>query len=400
MTNTAPDDNGSTAISESDQAKSNVQLKRVYNPTPSHSPATPLVGNVMNEEDYAECLRLIIERDFYPDLPRLRLLHRLNHTMDPMSRHRLQRALDTLTPVTLPPTPSEIRSHADHSEYSRDCGPSSLPLNDFQSSYIPEDAASFDSIHRSDIDKQALRESWIERQTDLANINRLNNISNTEKGQTAGAGGMIFPHAQARNILMFPPPAAPRRLPPSAISQIGATEGRRTAPKNSRFPTALQDGDDAEAAAAAADRLRAAERNENEELHKMIQKGDFEGGTAAHFGILHTPTLLPGDNTVPLMTWGELGGTPLSVADTPGPGEFRIPDPSPRDIAGRNLYEKNTKSSSSSRRKRTLKSLSASAHAGDTPSRRRFLEGVVAKAAAAGATPSTPRAIPRATPRD
>lgn len=58
-----------------------------------------------------------------------------------------------------------------------------------------------------------------------------------------------------------------------------------------------------------------------------------------------TPSINPSSMNTPLMTWGEIEGTPLLItgSETPGPNNFRLPQPSRRDELGHKLSERASK---------------------------------------------------------
>lgn len=59
-----------------------------------------------------------------------------------------------------------------------------------------------------------------------------------------------------------------------------------------------------------------------------------------------SPSINPSSLNTPLMTWGEIEGTPMLIAgsDTPGPNSFRLPQPSRREQLGHKLSERASKS--------------------------------------------------------
>lgn len=62
-----------------------------------------------------------------------------------------------------------------------------------------------------------------------------------------------------------------------------------------------------------------------------------------HEDLLKTPTPLPGRNLTPIMTWGELAGTPVRLDKTEGPG-FTIKAASERDLVARKMASSAKKS--------------------------------------------------------
>ncbi|XP_078495438.1 splicing factor ESS-2 homolog [Ciona intestinalis] len=64
------------------------------------------------------------------------------------------------------------------------------------------------------------------------------------------------------------------------------------------------------------------------------------------YGFVATPSPMPGVTQTPIMTWGEIGGTPTRIdgtpRSTPGPA-FRFPDESERDRLTHKMVDDNTK---------------------------------------------------------
>ena len=95
---------------------------------------------------------------------------------------------------------------------------------------------------------------------------------------------------------------------------------------------------------------RLAAASQEEELPQTGASRQVPGGEYAHVA---TPSMEPGVDTTPLMTWGQLGGTPLRL-DPPDPTEsyasgskapeFRILNAPEREQLGRHISQKATAS--------------------------------------------------------
>jgi protein DGCR14 len=90
-----------------------------------------------------------------------------------------------------------------------------------------------------------------------------------------------------------------------------------------------------------------------------------------------SPSINPSSLNTPLMTWGEIEGTPMLItgSETPGPNSFRLPQPSRREQLGHKLSER----ASRSYRNRTAANQAGKVtKAGLTP---RFGSGIMSPAA-------------------
>jgi protein DGCR14 len=77
--------------------------------------------------------------------------------------------------------------------------------------------------------------------------------------------------------------------------------------------------------------------------------GDNDDSDMPEFGgynlVPESPSINPSSLSTPLMTWGDIEGTPLLMtgSETPGPNSFRLPQPSRREQLGHKLSERASK---------------------------------------------------------
>ncbi|CAM6082739.1 unnamed protein product [Calypogeia fissa] len=382
----------------------------------------------IDEDTYVAAVEKIIERDFFPDIPKLH--NRLEwleavRTGDPavireaqinIIRRRREKereegsdgfarlASEFSTPSsTLSPSISSIRSSPAPSQIFTEVGPqtlveetltdgtstidTSVSLDKFLSRYTSEDNASF-SIALEKANKQK-REKYrfLSEEAGSSNLR----IGNEEVRSVDGFGTSGQPVAtletwpyKAKNLLMYS--SADRDDAP--LTQQEKEEKVEGLPKeivrtNTRFHGKMFDGKVREEDTVAIlytpvpgstpaawpfaerDAARARKRYDLEDLRKSPQTFVEEDAGAlknaskgvSGYSFVATPSLTPGIEESPFMTWGDIEGTPLRLEteETPvgigGSGDgpqFKIPAPPSRDArahrlsrdASRNLREK------------------------------------------------------------
>ncbi|KAL3691780.1 hypothetical protein R1sor_005431 [Riccia sorocarpa] len=371
----------------------------------------------LDEDTYVAAVEKIIERDYFPDIPKLQ--NRLEwleavRTGDPVvireaqmniiKRRRekerekgLERetgepfstpgsvvsgAFSPMVSVRSSPAPSQIFMETDGqglpSSSSSDLDPSvdtSLSLDKFLWRYTSEDNASFSKILEK-VNKQKRERYKFLTGKELESSNL--RIASKEDRVTDGYGTSGQPVAtldtwayNAKNLLMYD--SADREDAP--LTEREKEERAEGPPKeisksNTRFHgkmfdskvrdedtvailyTPVQGGTPAAWPFADRDAERA-RRYDLEDLRKSPQQvGDggaskisSKGGNGG-YSYVATPSLTPGVEQSPFMTWGEIEGTPLRLEaeDTPvgigGSGDgpqFKIPAPPTRDARAHTL---------------------------------------------------------------
>eukprot|EP01071_Lankesteria_metandrocarpae_P006383 Lankesteria_metandrocarpae@DN4336_c0_g1_i1.p2 len=299
---------------------------------------------VMKEEDYVDTAQKIIERDYYPDLPRLRAAKRLMLARAGNCQQTIAHAareLECMTPITAlvtplngatPPTNEFAVSHSQQvvQPKSKTCLDRKVTLTDgrkvivsvegttldeFQRLYTSEDNLSFENIIREEKRKLNAKQAWIENASTRHNSEVVEAYERIEAGQSASS--LIFGASEARTALMFHP----------IESQPSHEEPRELFNCNTRFSTKAQLSTDAlDRQRAKMDRIRKA-NTESRDLSAMVASGQFgvfkgsedgvrgEQRTVRGYAMEETPVLVPGmgQDKSPLMTWGEVANTPLPL---------------------------------------------------------------------------------------
>lgn len=384
----------------------------------------------IDEDTYVAAVEKIIERDFFPDIPKLH--NRLEwleavRTGDPavirdaqikIIRRRQQQkerekgsdglgrlGSEFLTPSSIvSPSISSIRSSPAPSQIFTDVGThtvveasstsgtssidTSVSLDKFLSRYTSEDNASFSTLLEKANKQKREKYSFL---SEKELISSSLGIANEAIRSTDGFGTSGQPIAtleswpyKAKNLLMYS--SADRDDAPSTQREHEEkVEGlpKEIVKKNTRFHGKMFDSKVREEDTVAIlytpvpgstpaswpfaerDAARARKRYDLEDLRKSPQvfaEEDVEAlknssKVVSGYSFVATPSLTPGVEESPFMTWGDIEGTPLRLEteDTPvgigGSGDgpqFKIPAPPSRDArahrlsrdAARNIREK------------------------------------------------------------
>jgi protein DGCR14 len=339
---------------------------------PNPYPLKRIPAKVLEEEDYVEALGAIIERDYFPDLPRLRLEQQILKAREAgqdFMVHKLRERLRGMTPVTpghTPRTPAQtpggmtpggvtpggsvvdltgtgtgpkMRTLANGERCLVD---TNVSLDQFQRKYTSEDNASFEEIVKVDKERRALTEWYCEGQAVVHNAERHQMTLAIADGTALEGAGVLVTTAQPRSSMHFYPQAVGGHVTtPSNRAVCDNT--------NTRLPTAVLDGKAALESAVAGRTLKSAMEDSAREAEEQAAKGKFatgnyrvpehllQGTKDNRYPMLPTPDMDPGEMT-PLMTYGDIGATPLLLDDAHLP-TYTMPKGSAKDDKAHMLAE-------------------------------------------------------------
>ncbi|XP_070573022.1 splicing factor ESS-2 homolog [Ptychodera flava] len=337
--------------------------------------------NVLPEEKYTEDMEKIIERDFFPDMEKLRAqkeymealenndIERMRELAMQLSSARSRRpdtdarsvsAFVEASPATFETpevnfeerfSPKRTRENdiIEEEEAVTEEPPvkmkkkddSDLSLDAYLSKNTSEDNASFSQIMRVAEEKEREKHAWIYSAEKEHAEQQQKMLEGTDLKAIKGVNKPVETWTyQAKNMLMY----VPEGVEDSVEEKIQKKKPREIVHENTRFgvnPFNLTQQKDtlARAAAAKAAIWRGKIGPDGKEI--MAEETPNVNG----YSFVATPSPAPGRNgdESPMMTWGEIESTPfrLDGSQTPAPGpSFRIPDVPRREKIGMRLAEK------------------------------------------------------------
>ena len=335
----------------------------------SNEPEPKKRRKIMEEDAYLASLNAIIQRDFFPDLPKLKLqVDLLNAAREgDIARiqeiHNIQKEGNEFDLPAPFETPSgrviNVHFQKDTNEFvdsEGNCVKVNLGLDSFLSDYTSEDNDSFSEIVAQELNRFIKKYPWLN-----GHINHhlcLDHKSDIDEQQHI--------KYEPRNSLMYIPDGAPL----SASELLEATKGppKKVSAIDTRFPdghmelqreilnssqqeqeTEVTSGRVGERTPQFTSRIRTLREDK-----QFFSSNGLDGGKIAdrkvakndNHSYVHTPSPVPGEQFTPFMTWGTVDGTPLilsSGSDTPAhitatsTSRFNVPETPIRDKIGQQL---------------------------------------------------------------
>lgn len=348
--------------------------KLIMGPPPPRKPRKSLV---LEEDVYVQAIEKIVERDYFPDIPKLR--NRLEwleaiRTRDPaviretqlrIIKRKAEAVLNGATPSVRGTPRSAINTPNSYFgaaspafslksqdvsvlEFSQSTehnsnGPQpniNMSLDDFLRKYTSEDNASFSEIKEKDDSvsrAKAASRLAIDQRTDLLQIESSPSIGPADR-KTDGFGSSGQPIGtligwkyKAKNQLMYDSSTRPDApLTQQEIDERAKGPPKEVSRKNTRFlkaPFGENKGGEDETVAILYPPVQGltpgpfdregGHGKQSYDLEEMKRIGGE--GSEGNYGFASTPSPAPGVDSSPFMTWGEIEGTPvrLEAEETP-----------------------------------------------------------------------------------
>ncbi|XP_078082882.1 splicing factor ESS-2 homolog [Mustelus asterias] len=352
---------------------------------------------ILDEETYIGNLEEIIQRDFFPDVERLRAQREYleaeeSGDMEKMREITIKYGSSLrkpnsgtpaayLTPATFetpdvaPGSPSsqskagqDGRLAADDGQKDKKKEAKELPtLDTFFGRSTSEDNASFKQIIEIAEERNKIKHAWMyeaEEESKLRREEMLALPSAQVHAIETGKAGVETWEYKAKNVLMY--------YPEGVKDDELFKKPREVIHKNTRFQ-----GDPFSRALSKSQLQQAAALNAQFKQGKVGPDGKElipqESPKVNGYGFVGTPSPAPGVDDSPMMTWGEIEGTPFRVESsesapvdrTPGPA-FKILEPGRRERLGLKMVNevaaKNRSKKQEALRKATQSLVSLSPH--------------------------------------
>ncbi|KAI9995750.1 hypothetical protein PInf_012818 [Phytophthora infestans] len=277
---------------------------------------------VLEEDEYVEALGQIIERDFFPDLPKLKKQTELLR-----DEEGLPWTDTTLRAASTSRGAASVRSNANESgwdqltpmveqyaldEDGHDSTKASMTLNHFVATYTSEDNESFNELQEKAVKDHQRRHHWAfddDKDKGDPKLHLLTNGTWISKEQRQIADAACAPKGpkddrpsapetwtyRARNPLLFPPELDATR----DICQVGQLLLENSSKSRLRLPP--RPG------------------------KKIVYANSrfCSDGTKDYSLVPMTPLIAPGVDASPLMTWGDIEGTPAMLGSQATPERSR-----------------------------------------------------------------------------
>lgn len=321
---------------------------------------------VLEEDDFTEKIEKIIERDYFPDLPKLKAQFEYQNAMEKKDFTEVERIKakfsvrarpDTVmstgqsfeTPIIRPDTANTTITALTENTVAKDSIPN-VNLDKFLANYTSEDNASFEEVMETIAKREKAKYPWLfvdetEANKQITDALTLPSIEEQASDDKRPAGLLTWPFKNKNTVMFYPEGAEMNQGELDKQTQAKTLIHKdNTRFVKDPFSKVVNQSSVADAATFQASLNKGHVGVDGKEL-------SINGPQINGYGMVPmTPTPTPSAlNDTPLMTWGEIEGTPfrLDLPDTPseirfvaGTPQFRIPETPARDVLCHQLADK------------------------------------------------------------
>ncbi|KII64712.1 Protein DGCR14 [Thelohanellus kitauei] len=286
----------------------------------STCPIKPASKVVLKEEEYVSKIEEIVERDYFPDLERLRLRKEYQDAVDANDLNKIGEVQEKWGKA--------IEKEVSQQPFEQ-IDPSIKTLDQFLSRHISEDNLSFKTIVNESREEMK-KKFWYLHGYEQEGLDKINQLMPQEQlmigsGENQQKDSLLLMNLlkfQSRNALMFNPDHA--EYLNEELSQM--SQGKPViVHKNTRISSDHAKGIELLSQAMKSANTKTKMSSGQVGVDGKVEESDERGA----YSMVVTPSPAPGVGESPLMTWGEIGATPLRI-DTPGPS-FKMPETPARE---------------------------------------------------------------------
>ncbi|XP_014674861.1 PREDICTED: protein DGCR14-like [Priapulus caudatus] len=306
---------------------------------------------VLDENSYTEDVAKIIQRDFFPDVQRLQAQTEYLDALEANDVRKLRELHTRYGPKLSGVLPTPDAYHTPATFDTPEPSHRNTPMGIASTSENKESVASQEADCNDDSTekKGSGRGRYPRRPAEGEHADRqlaaMALPSIEQQAITNGSQPINTWHYTTKNTVMYPPDGAPLTADELVARPL---QPREIVHDNTRFaynPFNQRKSSEALAAAASTHK-RVLHGRIGADGKELLPEDDGAAAAAAGRGYVRTPSPQPGPGATPLMTWGEIEGTPflldgsdVPLARTPGPS-FQLPQVPRRDRLGMKLAEK------------------------------------------------------------
>ena len=297
---------------------------------------------ILEEEEYLSILEYIVEKDFFPELSKLKL--RTSY-LDALETNDLEKLRDIQMQLEKKDNEGLYENEEDKSKSKQETS----SLNGFLYKNTSEDNASFEKLMELTRKKQHEKYAWLfEKQKELNDKpDEILYLKSPLESDNVSKPLQTWPY-KARNALMYTPDGVEASVEEEIKSK--GNKKQIIEHKNTRFYENPFDNYASQTAMIKATRDHA-------NLQKAVGKIGIDGkleqtddslANIRGYTFVATPSPAPGVDASPLMTWGQVEMTPKNLDQVQS---FKIREPPRREVLAHSLAEKASKQHREKRRK-------------------------------------------------